>query len=55
MPKLPKLPTWMKSRTVVLLTAATILVILAVVAFTFAFTGGSGQGSGTPTGPRSWD
>jgi Intracellular proteinase inhibitor len=38
---------------VVLLTAATLLVIVAVVGFTFALRGGGGQGSGTPTGPDS--
>ena len=50
---MPGLPSWVKSRTVVLLTAATLLVIVAVVVFTFALTGGGGQGSGTPTGPDS--
>ena len=51
---MPSLPSWVKSRTVVLLTAATLLVIAAVVVFTFALTGNSGgQGSGIPTGPAS--
>ena len=49
--KLPSLPSWVKSRTVVLLTAATLLVVVAVVVFTFAFTGGGGQGSGSPDRP----
>jgi hypothetical protein len=53
-PSLPKLPSWVKSRTVVLLTAATLFVIVAAVVFTYALTGGSGgQGSGNPTGPDS--
>ena len=48
------LPSWVTSKTVVLLTAATLLVVVAVVVFAFAFTGGSGgQGSGNPTGPGS--
>ena len=51
---MPSLPSWVKSRTVVLLTAAILLVIAAVVVFTFALTGSSGgQGSGIPTGPAS--
>jgi hypothetical protein len=49
---MPKLPSWIKSRTVVLLAAATLLVIFAVVAFTLAFTG-EGREPGTPTGPDS--
>jgi hypothetical protein len=50
----PSLPAWVKSRTVVLLTAATVLVVIAVVVFSYALTRGSGgQGSGTPTGPDS--
>ena len=51
---MPSLPSWVKSRTVVLLTAATLLVVVAIVVFTYALTGGSrGQGSGNPAGPDS--
>lgn len=48
------MPSWVKSRTVVLGTAACLLLVVAVVIFVFAFTSGpSGGGSGTPTGTVS--
>jgi hypothetical protein len=48
-----KLPDWLYSRTLVLGTAAGLLVVAAVVIFVFAFTPESttGQGSEDPTGP----
>ena len=48
------MPSWVKSRTMVLAAAASLLVVVAVVVIVLAFTGGpSGGGSGTPTGPGS--
>jgi hypothetical protein len=43
------LPSWVTSKTLVLLSAALVLVIVAAVIFTLGFRGGSGQGSGNPT------
>jgi hypothetical protein len=48
------MPRWVKSRTLILGTAAAVLVVVAVVAFVFAFTSGpSDGGSATTTGPAS--
>jgi hypothetical protein len=53
LPKLPTIPSWVTSRTVVLLSAATLLVIAAALVFTFAFTTGSHPATGSPTGSDS--
>jgi hypothetical protein len=48
------MPSWVKSRTIVLGTAALLLLVVAVVAFVFAFKGGSnGGGARNPAGAGS--